>query len=257
LGTCDLCTPPRASFASDPGGIKSPTELLFGQFLDDNQTSASATNSFSVSGGSGQGAASADLATGILKVLAQSSGSVPTPSFGGAIAPALTTISQAGFQDTITPMTTGTMTFTIALDGTLMASNPDFIGASVSYQFYVTPGLPLPHGPQGESNQLTADTPGCTGSSASVACNLVNTVNVQAGVPMNVVLVLQALAADGTSDFSHTLALDVTGVPFTSSSGVFLTEQADSTVPEPASITLVALGMAAVALSRRCAAKRV
>ena len=67
---------------------------------------------------------------------------------------------------------------------------------------------------------------------------------------------VQAFAADGTSDFSHTLALDVTGVPFTSSSGVFLTEQGESTVPEPSSLRLVALGMAAVAVSRRYRAKR-
>jgi len=254
-GSCDLCTPPTASFVSDPGGITRPPELLFPDAYDNNQTSASATNSFTLNGGSGQGAASADLGTGILKVLAQSSGNIFDPG-RQALVPLLTTVSQAGFGDTITPLTTGTMTFTIALDGTLMVGNSDSVGATVSYQFSVTPGLPLHPGLQGESSELTLDTPGCTGSGASLACTLVNTVNVQAGVPMTVVLVLQAFAADGTSDFSHTLALDVTGVPFTSSSGVFLTEQGESTVPEPSSLRLVALGMAAVAVSRRHRVKR-
>jgi hypothetical protein len=54
---------------------------------------------------------------------------------------------------------TGTMAFEITLDGTLMASNPDFIGGAVSYQFAVTPGLPR-NAAQGESAELRPDTPG-------------------------------------------------------------------------------------------------
>jgi hypothetical protein len=78
-GTCTTCTPLAASYASDPGGVTSPTQLLFPDNLQNNQTSASATNSFSVPGGSGQGDASADLATGLLKVLARSTGSIVNP----------------------------------------------------------------------------------------------------------------------------------------------------------------------------------
>jgi hypothetical protein len=248
-GICSVCTPPAASFVSDPGGVTSPTTLLFGS-IDNGQASASASNSFTVSGGSGHGDAVADLSTGTLKVFAESVGSVLNPRIG-ALVPALTTISQAGFEDTLTPLATGMMTFEIKLDGTTVTANPDFGGATVGYQFSITPGLPLPGALHGETNTLTADTPGCTGSGQSLSCDLVTTINAQAGVPLDLVLVLQAFAADGQSDFLHTLSLGVTGVAFTSSSGVFLSQPAPSVVSQPMSLTLLAFGVGALAVGRR------
>ena len=47
-------------------------------------------------------------------------------------------------------------------------------------------------------------------------------------------------------DFGNTGQMSLTGVPFTSNSGVFLTQQSGSSVPEPGSLLLMGLGIAAI-----------
>jgi len=53
-----------------------------------------------------------------------------------------------------------------------------------------------------------------------------------------------------TCSFQNTGQMSLTGVPFTSNSGVFLTQQDGAAAPEPGSLLLMGLGIAAIGCVR-------
>jgi hypothetical protein len=222
--------------SSDPAGTTSSTALLF-RGWSNNQASASSTLSDTVGSGVGNARASADLATGTLKVYASSQGTFLDPNVGTQV-PVLTAFSQAALEETLTPQASGVLHFRFLIDGGLSTTDPVWSSASIGLQFRVN-GTYL-WGTGGEISYLAngqgAYAPGCQLSGTALACDLTAAngfaaadVVATAGVPLDIALVLQADAAGGVSDFEHTLKIAADGVPWTSASGVFLTS-----VPLPA-----------------------
>jgi hypothetical protein len=241
--------------ASDPAGTTSSTALLFSGWSN-NQASASSTLSDTVGSGVGNARASADLATGTLKIYASSQGTFLDPNVGTQV-PVLTAFSQAALEETLTPQASGVLHFRFQIDGGLSTTDPVWSSADIGLQFRVN-GSYL-WGTGGEISYLAnsaygASAPGCQLSGTALACDLTAAngfaaadVVATAGVPLDFALVLQADAAGGTADFEHTLKIAADGVPWTSASGVFLTS-----VPLPAAGWLSACATAVLLpLARR------
>jgi hypothetical protein len=240
--------------ASDPAGVTSATDLLFGN-LSNDQTAASSGLSDVLAPGVASARASADLATGTLKVYSSSQGTFLDPNVGAQV-PVLDAFSQAGLEETLTPQASGVLHFRFQIDGTVSTTDPQWSSASIGLQFKVNSTYLW--GTGGEITTLGdshgAYTPGCQLNGIALSCDLtaangftVADVVATAGVPLDFVLVLQADAAGGVADFEHTLKISADGVPWTSASGVFLTA-----VPVPAAAWLSGGAMAGLLpLARR------
>lgn len=231
--------------------------------LDNGQTGAAASTDGTglVDGGSGTANASADLASGTLRVFAETTGAVFVPAVNQAV-PLLNASAQAGFEDTLTALADGTMHFNISIDGSvpLLVSCANATGACIG-------GLETPGGFSAVINLFINGAPAVdttsgrtlavSGEGAGIGCYTPGPCDVDFAVDVPVLLgdtldfdlTLQVEAAADTADFSHTLTLDASGVPFTSASGAFLTAPVTA-VPEPSTITMVGFGALVLGLMR-------
>jgi hypothetical protein len=218
-------------YASDPAAwIPGGTNLLVPEadIYTSGASTTAATSLFrSPIGGSGLGTAAADLYLGTLSAYATSTGNA-------------TTLSTAGFSDTITPLATGIAHWDIAVTGSTAGAG----GALGGAWFAIDDSVFL-----GTRGEVLADAPECFSPGATTNCIYAFDIPVEAGVPYRFSAALQAGASDATLDLSDTATFRLTGVAFTSESGVFLTA-----VPEPGSLLLMGFGLAALSRGRKQAA---
>ena len=248
-----LHTPVESCVRGDRGvvtfsnfGNTSPTHLLFGS-INNGLTSDSIAGSrvaappgtICINDCFASGNASADLSAGTLRAYATAAGTYTPPNF--ETLPYLTTLSQAGFEDTLTATQAGTMHFAINVSGTTTVFDPGSVSGGVSFaangHFYVGTG--------GEVNE-----DGCI---AANGCAYEFDFPVSVGDSIDFTLVLAVDAGNATADFSHTLSLAVTGVTFTSDSGVFPSapEPPPNPAPEPGTLALLGIATAGLAWRRR------
>jgi hypothetical protein len=275
---------PTAAESSIGGGAKfsnfgytDPTELLFGS-VDNGARSDTISGDRSVDlrtlqpnlvcvgaacFGTASGHATADLSTGTLKVFSTSSGTFTTQQ--GDQQAALLARSQAAFEDTLTALAPGTMNFDIDLSGILTGQS----GGGIQLWLYKN-GTSLVTNAFGSARPVISvqgevtNVGDCFDPDAGpVSCHVgaadfsLLDVPVVAGDTIDFVLALEADAfANATSDYSHTLAFGVTGVGFSSASGVFLTGAATAPAPEPSTWALFIAGFLGVgSMLRRTRAK--
>ncbi len=206
--------------ASDPAGLITGVQRLLipeGEAYTAGNTSASISLSRSTTGltGIGTGIASADLATGAIRLSSTASGDAIT-------------VSAAGFSDILTPTASGYLYFHIAVTG---VATGDALGSGVWYS--------INGGVFGARGEVNAD--GCFSTlNGANSCDYFFDVPVTAGVPFQVALAIEADANNSSLDLMNTATLRVTGVAYTSDSGVFLTA-----VPEPSAMLVLGFAWAA------------
>ena len=199
----------------DPGGNTSanlPLEAL-------NRFTQFSQNNFSYSS---QGVGFADLATGMLGARAAISS-----SSGFALAGTVTRFVRATFGDTITPTASGVMHFDFTVTGTF-TGHVTGSGARIFQrelaELFVGPDCDCSGPPPG-----SYDLP------------------VTAGVPLTVGMELMAQAGlpSGDANLLNTATVSISGVPFTSESGVFLSATGATNTPAGPNV-VVQLGLATV-----------
>jgi hypothetical protein len=243
-----------AADPSDVPGQENPAHIL-STSLDNGRISAAASTDGTglIEGASGSASASADLASGTLHVFAETTGAVFVPAVNQAV-PLLQSTAQASFEDTLTAQMDGMMHFTIGISGSvpLLVSCANATSGEICIG-----GMPTPGGFSAVinfviNNAFAVDTNGHVlgvgGEGTGIGCDTPGLCDVQFAVDVPVLigdtlnfdLTLQVGAAADTADFSHTLMLGVSGVPFTSASGIFLTAAA---VPEPETYAMLLAGL--------------
>ena len=217
---------PGDFFAADPaawvtsdGGLLVPEGPVYSSGAS---TSAAASLTRTLATGTGSGSAAANFENGLLGVFG-------TLGVFSTSTMAVITSSTAGFSETITPLESGNQHFDINVTGTVSGPGTALGGAWFAIDNRVwlgTRGEPL------------ADVPDCFGTGG---CMYAFDIGVTAGVPYRVSMALQAAVSNATLDLSRTATLRVTGVPFTTDSGVY-----GSAVPAPGAFLLLGTGLAAL-----------
>ena len=185
-------------------------------------TSAAASLTRGGIAGSGSGSAAANLEDGLLGIFA-TLGVFATSTFP------FNTESIAGLSDTNTPLESGIQHFDITVTGT--SSGPG--NASGGAWFAIDNSVFL-----GTRGEPLVDVPGCFDTGG---CTYAFDIPVTEGQPYRVSMALAAYVSNATLDLSRTATLRVTGVPFTTDSGVYL-----AAVPAPGALLLLGTGLAAM-----------
>jgi hypothetical protein len=166
-------------------------------------------------------AGSANLATG--ELTAYANGDAP-----------YTDSLTVGFADTLTPLADGVHQFDLTVTGTNSGST---FGGGI---WFAVDGT-IYRGQLGE-----VDSDPCLSDVGSISCLFTFVIPVQAGSSYTFIWALQVYAPSGTVDWENTATIAVSGVPYTSASGVFLSE-----VAEPTSLSLLIAGVAGLVVRRR------
>ena len=166
-------------------------------------------------------------------------------------------IAEVQMVDMLTFSGTGLVTLGYALDGGLgSSSSVGSYSQSVQYQIgsanmqwsgSVTSGVD--GGPStGETAGFISDT---FTNDTVTGFNFQGTFEVTSGETL-ALFFAQTIDCSGgeTCNFQNTGQMSLTGVPFTSNSGVFLTQQDGAAAPEPGSLLLMGLGIAAIGYAR-------
>jgi len=178
---------------------------------------------------------------------ATSEGSIDTPE--------TSSITEVQMEDTLTFGAAGVVTMGFVLDGNLTAQSIDSSYTQAIQYFIGTADMDWTAGTGAGEGPATGSTGGfSTFSFTNDAINgftFTGTFSVAAGEVLNLNYLQTMNCNIGENcDFGNTGQMSLTGVPFTSNSGVFLTQQSGSAVPEPGSLLLMGLGIAAIGCAR-------
>jgi hypothetical protein len=175
-------------------------------------------------------------------------------SEGSSDTPETTSIIQIEMEDTLTFSATGVVTMGYVLDGNLSAQGSDASYNQAIEYFIGTADMDWTG--QTGAPGLSPATASTSGFNSFLYTNdtisgftFTGTFSVTAGESLNLFYSQTMNCSVGENcDFGDTGQMSLTGVPFTSNSGVFLTQQGGSAVPEPGSLLLVGLGLGTTAI---------